>query len=128
MEAVSHDDMVQLEEAARKASDMLKALANEYRLLILCHLLDGEKQVAELQTLFNLSQSSLSQHLARLRHEGLVNTRRESQAIFYSLAGDEAKEILKVLYTLYCEPQTKSQPAATKENANAQGVKKVAGF
>jgi DNA-binding transcriptional ArsR family regulator len=81
---------------------MLRVLGNEYRLLILCHLLDGEHQVGELQAKIDLSQSALSQHLARLRHEGVVKTRRQSQAIYYSLAGEEVKRILQVLHELYC--------------------------
>ena len=94
-----------LRESACQASNMLKALGNEYRLLILCHLLDGELQVSELLEKLELSQSSLSQHLARLRHEGLVCTRRKSQAIYYSLAGDDVRRILQVLYELYCAPK-----------------------
>lgn len=94
----------ELLESACQASNLLRALGNEYRLIILCHLLNGEHQVAELQEKIDLSQSSLSQHLARLRHEGLVKTRRESQAIFYSLAGDEVRQILEVLHSLYCAP------------------------
>ena len=102
IEAVVNSE--QLKEAACEASQMLKALANEYRLLILCNLMDGEKQVAELNELIDLSQSSLSQHLARLRQEGLVQTRRESQMIFYSIAGNEVKQIIGVLYDIYCNP------------------------
>ena len=97
-------DLDQLRDAAVRASNMLKALGNEYRLIILCHLLNGELQVSELHEKINLSQSALSQHLSRLRHQGLVKTRRESQAIFYSIAGEEAKSILTVLYKLYCAP------------------------
>ena len=97
-------DIEQLQAAACKASRLLKALANEYRLLILCNLLKGEKQVAELNELIDLSQSALSQHLSRLRQEGLVQTRRESQAIYYSLEGTEVKQIIAVLYDIYCKP------------------------
>ena len=102
---MSDEKFEQLLESASQASNMLRALGNEYRLLILCHLLNGEHQVSELLGKIELSQSSLSQHLARLRHEGLVNTRRESQAIFYSLAGEEVKRILEVLHELYCAPE-----------------------
>lgn len=97
-------DFAQLQAAACQASQLLRALANEYRLLILCHLMEGEKQVAELKQLIDLSQSALSQHLGRLRQEGLVRTRRESQAIFYSLAGTEVRQVMAVLYDLYCRP------------------------
>lgn len=105
-------DMEQLRESACQAANMLKALGNEYRLLILCNLLHGELQVNELQERIGLSQSALSQHLARLRHEGLVQTRRQSQAIFYSLSGDEAKRILETLYELYCGSSKSAQKVA----------------
>ena len=103
--------MEQLRESACQAANMLKALGNEYRLLILCNLLHGELQVSELQERIGLSQSALSQHLARLRHEGLVQTRRQSQAIFYSLSGEEAKRILEVLYELYCSADSAQKVA-----------------
>ena len=100
-------DLLQMREAARRASDLLRALGNENRLLILCNLADGEKSVSELQELIGLRQSALSQHLARLRHDGLVATRRESQTIYYSLAGNEARRVIEVLYSMYCPPQAK---------------------
>ena len=81
---------------------MLKSLANERRLLILCHLIQGEKSVGELEKLVGLSQSALSQHLARLRKESLVATRREAQTIFYSVASNEARAVLATLYELFC--------------------------
>ena len=102
--AVMNTELDQLQSAAYQASQLLKALANEYRLLILCNLVESEKQVSELNELINLSQSALSQHLARLRQDNLVSTRRESQAIFYSLASDEVRQIIGVLYNLYCGP------------------------
>ena len=109
-------DFEQLRESAQQASDMLRALGNEYRLLILCHLLDGEQQVSGLLDKLDLSQSSLSQHLARLRHEGLVTTRRESQSIYYSLAGDEVRRILQVLYELYCAPEAMAEASTASKN------------
>jgi ArsR family transcriptional regulator, virulence genes transcriptional regulator len=93
-----------LEQNARQASALLKAMANERRLLILCHLADGEKSVSELEALIDLGQSALSQHLARLRRDGLVSTRRAAQTIFYSLAGREAGAVMETLYALFCEP------------------------
>lgn len=93
-----------LEQNARKASALLKAMANERRLLILCYLAEGEKSVGELESLVSLSQSALSQHLARLRRDGLVVTRRSAQTIYYSLAGREAGAIMETLHALYCEP------------------------
>ncbi len=85
-----------------QAVRLLKAMGNERRLLVLCHLVPGEKSVGELESLLGISQSALSQHLARLRHDGLVQTRRDAQTIYYSLAGSEAKAIMATLYGLYC--------------------------
>lgn len=93
-----------LEANARLASALLKAMGNERRLLILCHLASGEKSVSELERVVGLSQSALSQHLARLRRDGLVTTRRSAQMIYYSLTGPEARAIMETLYRLYCAP------------------------
>ena len=95
-------DPVALQEKAGQASRLLKSLANERRLLIMCHLSQGEKSVGELEPLVGLSQSALSQHLARLRREHLVATRRDAQTIFYSISSDEAHSVLGTLYDLYC--------------------------
>lgn len=92
-----------MEQAAREASALLKAMSNERRLLILCHLSRGERSVGELCQLVDISQSALSQHLAKLRADGLVNTRREAQTIYYSLRGEAVQSILDSLYGLYCQ-------------------------
>jgi DNA-binding transcriptional ArsR family regulator len=84
------------------AVKLLKAMANERRLYILSHLHDGELSVGELASLVNLSQSALSQHLAWLRRDGLVNTRKEAQTVFYSLASLEVGQMMSLLYNLYC--------------------------
>ena len=89
-----------------RPANCLKVLSNEYRLLVLCSLLDTEKSVGELQAIIGISQSALSQHLARLRHDGLVKTRRQSQTIYYSVAGDKAVRVLALLYELYCDPES----------------------
>lgn len=91
-----------LQKNARKASVLLKAMSNEHRLLILCRLVAGEKSVGELVRLVGLSQSALSQHLARLRRDNLVRTRREAQTIYYALASDDAVAVLERLDALYC--------------------------
>lgn len=91
-------------EAARNAAGLLKMLANEHRLMILCQLADGSKSVGELADLIGLGQSPLSQHLARLRQEGLVTTRRAGQSIFYSLSSEAAAQIIHVLYNIFCAP------------------------
>lgn len=95
-------ELEKLQDSARRASALLKAMANEHRLMILCQLLPGEKSVGELERLIGLSQSALSQHLARLRRDGLVQTRRQAQTIFYSLSGKEASAVIDTLYGLYC--------------------------
>lgn len=87
---------------AFEASRLLKLLANEARLMVLCHLVAGELPVAEINARVPLSQSALSQHLARLRSEGLVATRREGHSIFYRLADEQATRLLQMLHDLYC--------------------------
>ncbi len=94
-------DIKELETSADDASELLKAMSNQTRLLILCQLLDGEKTAGQLDNDTNLSQSALSQHLAVLRTHGLVTTRRESQHIFYQLSGDRPKAIIEVLHRLF---------------------------
>ncbi len=87
---------------AAQAAQFLKAIANEYRLMILCHLDGKELSVTELNQHLDLSQSALSQHLAVLRRDGLVSTRRESQTIYYSLSGDTAVQVIRVLRNQFC--------------------------
>ena len=87
---------------AADAAGLMKALGNESRLMILCVLSEGERSVSELNEIVPLSQSALSQQLARLRQQGLVKTRRESQTIFYSLADGPADRGLRVLHDIYC--------------------------
>lgn len=98
----------QMRTTARKAEGMLKLLANEHRLLVLCQLVDGERSVGELAQNIDLTQSALSQHLARLRAEGLVQTRRERRSIYYSLKGEAIQRIIGLLYDLYCRPDADS--------------------
>lgn len=92
-----------------EAAGLLKAMANEHRLLILCHLAEGELSVGQLNRRLDLSQSSLSQHLAVLRGQGLVETRRASQVIFYRLAGGPALNVMNVLYDAYCAPARRAK-------------------
>ena len=103
------------EDNAWKASALLKAMSNQHRLLILCQLGQGEKCVGELERLIGLSQSALSQHLARLRRDNLVKTRRSAQTIYYSLAGDEAHTVIDTLYRLYCTPAPRRAYEAVDE-------------
>ena len=91
-----------IQDNALRASTLLKAMSNQHRLMILCQLVPGEKCVSDLEDIIGLSQSALSQHLARLRRDSLVQTRREAQTIFYSLNGEEASAVIETLYSLYC--------------------------
>jgi DNA-binding transcriptional ArsR family regulator len=90
--------------AAGKASELMKTLGHKDRLMVLCHLIPGEKSVGELARLLDIPQSPLSQHLARMRKESLVSTRREAQTIYYSIASDEAARIVGLMHELYCSP------------------------
>lgn len=100
---------------AAAAESFLKAMANRHRLMILCELHKGETSVSGLQRALGLSQSSLSQHLARLREDRLVRTRRESQAIFYSLASNDVSRMIALLYELFCAAECDTAPpVATK--------------
>lgn len=98
-------DLSLFEESAGRAAALMRLLGNEKRLMILCQLADGERSVGELQTLVGLSQSSLSQHLALLRVEAVVATRRESQTIFYRIANPAAMRVIETLAELFCPPE-----------------------
>ena len=91
-----------MREHSGEAASLLKAVGNQSRLMVLCALADGELCVGELLERVALSQSALSQHLAVLRREGLVETRREAQQIYYSLADGNARKLIEFLYTVYC--------------------------
>lgn len=104
---------------AGRASRLLKAIGNERRLLILCHLAEREHSVTELSRLVGLSRSALSQHLAKLRHDNLVRPRRSAQTVFYSVASPEVRPILRSLSELFA-PSGSGRPgdgsAATADN------------
>mgnify|MGYP001604029426 FL=1 len=95
-------DAARMATAAGKASELMKTLGHKDRLMVLCHLTSGEKSVGELAGLLDIPQSPLSQHLARMRKEELVTTRREAQTIFYSIASPEAARMVKLMHELYC--------------------------
>ena len=97
-------DLELMEKNVETASQLLKAIASPTRLMLLCALADGEKSVSELTVALNLRQAMVSQHLARLRQEGLVTTRREAQSVFYRIANETAAEIVQILYQRYCKP------------------------
>jgi DNA-binding transcriptional ArsR family regulator len=94
--------MAELHDMASHACELLKAMANEWRLMILCQLSEGEKTVSELQAILGLSQSALSQHLAILRRERIVSARKHAQSVSYSLAGDEASKVMESLHDVFC--------------------------
>jgi DNA-binding transcriptional ArsR family regulator len=95
-----------MEAAADSASDLLKALSNRHRLLIICQLIDGERSVGDLAAFLGLRDSTVSQHLALLRKDGLVSARRDAQTIYYSIASEPAREVLATLYRVYCAPSS----------------------
>ncbi|WP_156256900.1 ArsR/SmtB family transcription factor [Sandarakinorhabdus oryzae] len=97
-------DLARFELAAADATRLLKAMAHDARLLVLCQLVDGELQAGQFAS--RLSQSALSQHLAVLRAEGLVATRRDGQAIYYRLANPAVKAVIATLASIFCPPET----------------------
>ena len=96
------DELENMVEKAKKASDFLKALAHENRLLILCMLAEGEKSVSEIERTLEVRQPTVSQQLARLRMDGLVSTRRDGKVIYYRLASEDARVILGAIYDVFC--------------------------
>lgn len=97
-------DIEVLMEQARKAGDLLKALSHESRLLILCILVKGEKSVSELEEIMNMPQAAVSQQLARLRFDRLVQTRRDGRMVYYSIANEEVSQLVELLYEFFCKP------------------------
>ncbi|EGA70136.1 transcriptional activator [Vibrio sinaloensis DSM 21326] len=98
-------NLQEMEQNSAKAVVLLKAMANERRLQILCLLHNNELSVGELCAKLELSQSALSQHLAWLRRDGLVNTRKEAQTVYYTLSSEEVKLMIQLLHSLYCSEQ-----------------------
>jgi len=92
----------QMQAQAEQAAELLKALSNPQRLRVMCLLIDGEKTVGEINAEVDLSQSALSQHLAVLREGGLVQTRRESQSVYYSVAAGPVQQLIRTLHDIYC--------------------------
>ena len=97
-------NVLELGNRAGQAARLLKVMSNERRLMVLCHLIDGERSAGELERLVGLRQSALSQHLAKLRGQGLVRTRRDGQSIYYALASNGPREVIELLHRLYCGP------------------------
>lgn len=116
----SPEDFNRLLEQARTASELLKALAHEGRLLILCLLAEGEKSVTELEEAMRMPQAAVSQQLARLRFDRLVNTRRDGRTIYYSIASKEVSSVIETLYGLFCAPVRAAEADQGKERINAK--------
>lgn len=106
---------------ASEAETFLKAIANRYRLMVLCELHKGERSVSALQQAVGLTQSSLSQHLAKLRSDGLVVTRREAQTIHYSLGSTKVTRMIALLYEIYCGPSC-AEPARRTASARRRAA------
>lgn len=98
-------DLDDLSSNAHQASEFLKSLSHEVRLLILCFLIEGEKSVSEIEKMLKLRQPAVSQQLARLRADGLVETRRNGKNIYYSLARTEVRDVIGVLHEAFCRPR-----------------------
>lgn len=99
---MSDDEIDAIADNAADAASFLKAISHEGRLMILCHLVTGEKSVTELEQLLSARQAAVSQQLSRLRMEGLVVPRREGKAIYYSLADERSTRVLELVYELFC--------------------------
>lgn len=107
---LSRFDLTLFEHSAGRAATLLRLLGNEKRLMILCQLAAGELSVSEIQSRAGLSQSALSQHLALLREQGVVATRRKSQYVYYRIVDHAALRVIATLAELFCPPELRKQP------------------
>jgi DNA-binding transcriptional ArsR family regulator len=103
--------------AADEASGLLKALSNRHRLIIVCQLTEKERSVGELAALLTIRDSTVSQHLALLRKDGLVTARRDGQTIWYSIGSPQARELVRTLYRVYCAPASACAPNAPRKTS-----------
>jgi DNA-binding transcriptional ArsR family regulator len=117
-QSTSEEQLQEMQTHAADAASLMRAFGNESRLMILCALADGEQSVGELNEIIPLSQSALSQQLARLRREGLVKTRRESQVIHYSLCSGPADRVINVLHDIFCVAATGAATEPATEDNN----------
>lgn len=104
-------DLTQMQDSAAEAEELLKAMANRHRLIILCQLIDHERSVGELADILELRDANVSQHLALLRKDGLVTTRREGQTIWYAIASEPARRLIETLYQAFCAPNRICTPS-----------------
>ena len=123
-------DPARMRVAADEASELLKSLANRHRLLILCQLTEAERSVGDLAAFLKLRDSTVSQHLALLRREGLVQARRDGQTIWYAIASAPARQVLETLFEIFCKPgsicapprrQRAVAPSATRNVGRKRG-------
>lgn len=129
-DGLSEEELDHIAEHAREAANLLKAVSHEGRLMILCHLMTGEKSVTELERLLSARQAAVSQQLARLRLEGLVVPRREGKVIYYSLADDKPRQLIETVYDLFCgktsnehgEAVSPSSPERSGQTADSSSV------
>jgi DNA-binding transcriptional ArsR family regulator len=101
-DAAMSDELDRMMGKARKAADFLKALSHENRLLLLCLIAEKERSVSELEEILALRQPTVSQQLARLRLDGMVTTRRDGKAVYYSLASEDVRRVISVIYDIFC--------------------------
>ncbi len=112
-------DVETMQAAADQASELLKALANPHRLMIICQLSASERSVGELAAFLGIRDSTVSQHLALLRKDGLVAARRDGQTIWYSISSEPARELIQTLYRVYCAPAATCTPLGKKARVGA---------
>jgi DNA-binding transcriptional ArsR family regulator len=108
LKTVAPKERSELLAQARKASELMKALSHEGRLMILCMLTESEKSVSEIEEIMGMPQAAVSQQLARLRFDGLVKTKRDGRNIYYSIADGEVASVVDTLHKLFCQPSSKS--------------------
>jgi DNA-binding transcriptional ArsR family regulator len=116
-------DVETMRNAAGAASDLLKALANPHRLMIVCQLIEGPRSVGQLAEFLGIRDSTVSQHLGLLRRDGLLSATRDGQTIWYAISSPQAKALLETLYRLYCAPSplcAPEQKAAIKKKRSAR--------
>jgi DNA-binding transcriptional ArsR family regulator len=106
---ISGDGLEMMMESACDAAALLKALSHEGRLMIMCQLVDGEKSVSQLEAKLDIRQAAVSQQLARLRLEGLVESRRDGKTIYYSIADERPRRVLELMYAMYCKTSDKGE-------------------
>ena len=112
--------------AADEAGGLLKALANRHRLIIICQLVEKERSVGELAALLKTRHSTVSQHLALLRKDGLVSARRDGQTIWYSIGSPQARELVHSLHRIYCTPKAETVPQVRREHSHKMRSRRFA--